>query len=169
MLAATAVVLDVDEDAGPLADLLGQEQVDEVLEGGKALALAPDERPERLLLVAFTDDVEAVRLAGLDLDEDVEIELRHELLEDLLRRGHGLGRDLGGLWALDVRGDARGRDFRQLLGGQRSLRRGPVVVLARAAPAAVGPWAAVSVAVETTSARAALGSAAAWPSGRRMP
>ena len=119
-LAPAAVVLDVDEDARPGAHLLGQHQVDEVLEGRQALALAADERPERLLLVAVGDDVEAARLAGLDLDADVEPEVAHQLLEDRLAGGEGLGRRLGGLevGAFGGQRAASGGDLGGLGGGQ---------------------------------------------------
>ena len=52
--------------------------------------------PEGFLLVAVGDDVEAARLAGLDLDADVEPEMEHQLLEDRLAGGEGLGRRFGG-------------------------------------------------------------------------
>ena len=62
---------------------------------GIIVDLATDERAERLLLVTVGDDVEAARLAGLDLDPDVEPEMAHQLLEDRLARGKSLGRGLG--------------------------------------------------------------------------
>ena len=52
-LAPAAVVLDVDEDARPVAHLLAEHEVDEVLEGRQALALAADEGAEGLLRVAL--------------------------------------------------------------------------------------------------------------------
>ena len=67
-LAPAAVVLDVDEDAGPRAHLPREHQVHEVLQRRQALALAPDERAELLALVAVAEDVEPARLAGLDVD-----------------------------------------------------------------------------------------------------
>src|SRR4051812_33547533 len=112
-LAATAVVLDVDQHAGPGAHLLRQHQVDEVLERGQPLALAADEGAQSVLLVAVADNVEAARLAGLDLHADVEAEETHELLEDVLARGENLGRGLGGLEICAFRREraARGRDL----------------------------------------------------------
>ena len=134
-LAPAAVVLDVDEDAGPGAHLLGEHQVDQVLERGQALALAPDERAEGLLLVAVGDDVEPARLAGLDLDADVEAEVAHELLEDGLAGGERLGRCLGGLEVGAFGGEraARGGDLGGLGRGQvgrAAAGRGAVAVVA---------------------------------------
>ena len=96
-LAAAAVVLDVDEDAGPAAHPAREHQVHEVLERREPLALAPDERAEGFLLVALADHVEAARLAGSTSTAHVEAEMAHELLEDLLAGREGLGRGLGGL------------------------------------------------------------------------
>src|SRR5664280_1575104 len=75
-IAAAAVALDVDEDAGPLAHLAREHEVHDVLEGGKPLALPADEG---------ADDVEAVGLAGLDVDRDREPHVLHELLEQLMQ------------------------------------------------------------------------------------
>ena len=80
-----------------------------MLEGGQPLALATDEGAERLLLVTVGHDVEPARLAGLDLDADVEPEVPHQALEDRLAGREGLGRRLGGLQVGS-------------LGGQRSAR-----------------------------------------------
>jgi len=96
-LAPATVVLDIDEDPGPGPHLLREHQVDEVLQGGEALALAPDERPEGFLLVVVGNHVEPARLAGLDLDADIEPEVLHQLLEDRLAGRERLGRCLGRL------------------------------------------------------------------------
>src|SRR5207245_7040624 len=81
---AAPIVLDVDEDSSPAAHPPREHEVDQVLEGREPLALAADERAERLLLGSLAHDVEAARLAGLDLDANVEAEMTHELLEDCL-------------------------------------------------------------------------------------
>ena len=47
--------------------------------------------------VGVADDVETARVAGVDVDPDVEPEMAHELLEDLPPGGERLGRRLGGL------------------------------------------------------------------------
>ena len=97
-LAAPAIVLDVDEHAGPLAGPAREHQVHEVLEGRQALALAADERPEGLAVRAVADDVEPAGLALADLDRDAfEAEVAHQRLEDLATRGERLGRGLRGL------------------------------------------------------------------------
>ena len=86
-LAAAAIVLDVDEHARPLAGAPGEHQVDEVLERGQALALAPDQRPQGLAIGAVADDVQPAGLAFADLDRDaLEAEVTHERLEDVLAR-----------------------------------------------------------------------------------
>src|SRR6185503_13083696 len=67
-LAATAIVLDVDQHPRPLPGLPGEEQVHEMLERGQALALAPDERAQGIAVGLAGDDVEPARLALADLD-----------------------------------------------------------------------------------------------------
>src|SRR4029079_1673774 len=131
-LAASAIVLDVDEDAGPLAHPAREHQVHEVLQRREALALAPDERSERLVPVLVADDVEAARVARLNLDPDVEPEVSHQLLEDLLAGGERLGRRLGGLELGALGGDraARRRHEGRFVWAER--RRRPLVA-ARAA------------------------------------
>ena len=84
-LAAAPVVLDVHEDAGPGAEPLREHQVDDVLEGREPLALPADQGAERLLLVALAGDVDPAGVARLDLDRDVEAEVLHQDVEDLLR------------------------------------------------------------------------------------
>jgi len=83
---------------------LDSRRLTRLLKGGEPLPLSSDQKaPQRFLLVAFADHVEAIRLACGYLDSNVELELGHELLEDLLGRGHCLGRDLSRLLALSVR------------------------------------------------------------------
>src|SRR3990172_5289010 len=96
-LAPAAVVLNIDEHAGPAADLLREHEVDEVLEGRKPFALTADERPEGLPLVALAGHVEPARFRRLDGHSDVEAHEVEELLEDDLARGERLRRRLGGL------------------------------------------------------------------------
>src|SRR4051812_4455373 len=84
-LAAAAIVLDVDEDACPGAHSPRQHQVDEVLQGGKPLTLAADQRAQRLaFLVVRAGDVDLGRLAGVDGHVGVVAHQPDELLEDLL-------------------------------------------------------------------------------------
>ena len=82
-----------------------------MLQGRQPLALAPDECAQRLALVSDGDHVQAVRLAGLDLDRHVEVELGHQLFEDLLGGRHRLRRDLGRFGSLGVGRDAGSRDL----------------------------------------------------------
>ena len=76
-----------------------------MLQGREALALATDERPQGFLLLAVTNHVEPARLAGLDLDTNVEPEVPHQLLEDLLAGLERLGRRLGCLELCAFRGE----------------------------------------------------------------
>ena len=131
-LAPTPVVLHVDEDAGPLAHPPRQHQVDQVLERRQAFALSADERTERLMAVLVANDVEPARVARLDLDADVEAEVAHQLLEDLLAGLEGLGRGLGRfeIGAFGSQRAAGGRQDRRDRGprrydGDRDARRGP--------------------------------------------
>ena len=94
-LAPASVILDIDEDPRPGTHLLRQHEVDQVLQRGEALSLATDESAEGLLLVTIGHDVESARLAGLDLDPNVEPEVAHQAFEDRLAGREGLGRRLG--------------------------------------------------------------------------
>src|SRR5205814_7729124 len=112
-LAPSAVILHVDADASPFAHPPRQHQVDEMLEGGQALALATDERAEGFSTIGVGDDVQAARIAGLDLDLDREADMAHQLFEDLLARGQCLGGRLGSLeiGPLGGKGPPRGLDL----------------------------------------------------------
>ena len=152
--APAPVVLDIDQDARPLADALRQQQIDEVLESGKPLALAPDQGSQGFLLVAFADHVQSVRFSGRDLDTDIEFELGHDLLEDFLGGGHGLGRDLGRLRAHRVRGTASGGDLGEFLGCQAGLGASSALMpRATIGPAATACRARAAVAIEVAAIR----------------
>ena len=148
-LATAPIVLDIDQDTGPGAHLLGEHQIDEVLERGQPLPLAPDERTERVAVVALGHDVEASRLARRDLDASVEAEVSHEGLEDPLTGGQRLGRGLGRFEIGTFRGDraARGRNLGGLGCGQVSRWRAPRAVVAAGSSiltrAVVATWAAI--------------------------
>ena len=148
ILATASVVLDIDEDPRPFADALRQQQVDEVLKGREALALASDQGAQSFFLVTLANNVQAIGLAGLDLDEDIEPKLRHELLEDLLRRRHGLRRYLGRFGMLGVRGAASGGNLGKLLGRQARLWATLSAVITRRP---IGTSATAAVAVETAA------------------
>jgi len=112
-----------------------------VLQGRQALALPPDQGPELVALALVAEDVEAARLAGLDVDAGGEADVRKELLEDHLAGGQRLGRRLGGLelGALGCDRAASGNDLGLLAGGQvRAAAAGPVVVAPRSAVVAAG-------------------------------
>jgi hypothetical protein len=112
-----------------------------VLQRGESLALAADQGAERLLLVAVADHVQAARLAGVDLDADLEAQVSHELLEDGLAGGERLGRRLGSL-ELGAFGGKRptGRRHLGLLGCGQA---GGTTIRARAG--GVGARAAVAI------------------------
>jgi len=76
-----------------------------VLQGRQALALAPDQGAEGLTLLALTEDVEAARLAHLELYANAEAHVDEELLEDDLPGSEGLGRGLGGFELGPLGGD----------------------------------------------------------------
>src|ERR1035437_5648860 len=150
VLATTSVVLDINEDPRPFADALREQQVDEMLQGGEAFAFTSDQGAQSLLLVSLPNNVQAVRLAGLDLHADIEPELRHELLKDLFRRRHGLWRDLGRLGPLGVRSDPSRSDLGKLLCRQAGLWAPLCAVITRP-PVGASATATVAVAVETVA------------------
>ena len=128
-LAPAAVVLDVDEDPCPFAHPPRQHQVDEVLQRREALALSPDESAECVVRVAVANDVEAARVARLDLDPNVKSEVPHQLLEDLATGGEGLRGCLGGLeiGSLCRNGTSRGGNLGRLICVQCGWARRSIV------------------------------------------
>jgi len=153
LLATAPVVLDINEDPRPFADAFREQQVDEMLQGRETFALASDEGAQSFLLVSLPNDVQAVRLASLDLDADIETELGHELLEDLFRSRHGLWRYFSRLGTLGVRSDASSSNLRQLIGRQAGLGATLRAVITRA-PIGASATAAVTVDAVATGARA---------------
>jgi hypothetical protein len=119
-LAATPIVLDVDQDPRPVAHAPRKHQVDEVLQGREAFALATDERAKRLAFLTRPDDVQPARLAGLDFYLDGEAKVRHQLLEDGLTRRECFGRRFGRLeiGAFRCQRAASSGDFRLFTRGE---------------------------------------------------
>ena len=155
VLATASVVLDINEDPRPFADALREQQVDEMLQGRQALALASDQGAQGLLLVSLPNNVQAVRLAGLDLNADIEPELGHELLEDLFCRRHSLWRDLSRFGPLGVRSDPSSSNLGEILGRQAGLRATLCTVITRP-PIGTSATAAIAVEMAATWARAAV-------------
>ena len=153
LLATAAVVLDINKDPRPFADAFGEQQVDEMLQGRETFALASDEGAQSFLLVSFANDVQAVRLASLDLDVDIETKLGHELLEDIFRSRHGLRSDLSRLGTLGVRSDASSSNLRKLICRQAGLGATLRAVITRP-PIGTSATAAVAVDAVATGARA---------------
>ena len=159
LLATAPVVLDINEDPRPFADAFREQQVDEMLQGRETFALASDEGAQSFLLVSLPNDVQAVRLASLDLDADIETELGHELLEDLFRSRHGLWRYFSRLGTLGVRSDASSSNLRQLIGRQAGLGATLRAVITRA-PIGASATAAVTVDAVATGVRATVATGA---------
>src|SRR5664279_2134790 len=155
VLATASVVLDINEDPRPFADALREQQVDEMLQGREAFALASDQGAQSLLLVSLPNNVQAVRLAGLDLNADIEPELGHELLEDLFRRRHSLWRDLSRFGPLGVRSDPSSSNLGEILGRQAGLRATLCTVITRP-PIGTSATAAIAVEMAATWARTAI-------------
>ena len=163
LLATAPVVLDINEDPRPFADAFREQQVDEMLQGRETFSLASDEGAQSFLLVSLPNDVQAVRLASLDLDADIETELGHELLEDLFRSRHGLWRYFSRLGTLGVRSDASSSNLRQLIGRQAGLGATLRAVITRPP---IGASATAAVEVAARGARGAVGTRARATVGR---
>jgi hypothetical protein len=155
LLATAAVVLDIHEDPRPFADALREQQVDEMLQGRETLALASDKGAQSFLFVSLPNNVQAVRLAGFDLDADIKAELGHELLEDLFRSRHGLWRYFCRLSTLGVRSDASSSYLGQLIGRQAGLGATLCAVITRR-PIGTSATAAIAVEMAATWARTAI-------------
>ena len=65
-----------------------------MLKRRKSLALAPDQRAERLVPVGIGDDVQPAGVARLHVNAHGEADVPHQLLENLLARGERFGRGL---------------------------------------------------------------------------
>jgi hypothetical protein len=137
-----------------------------MLQGRETFALASDEGAQSFLLVSLPNDVQAVRLASLDLDADIETELGHELLEDLFRSRHGLWRYFSRLGTLGVRSDASSSNLRQLIGRQAGLGATLRAVITRP-PIGASATAAVTVDAVATGARATVARGATVATGAR--
>src|SRR5450759_4301769 len=155
VLTTASVVLDINEDPRPFADALREQQIDEMLQGGEAFAFASDQGAQSLLLVSLPNNVQAVRLAGLDLNADIEPELGHELLEDLFCRRHSLWRDLSRFGPLGVRSDPSSSNLGEILGRQAGLRVTLCTVITRP-PIGTSATAAIAVEMAATWARTAI-------------
>src|SRR5450759_1801300 len=155
VLTTASVVLDINEDPRPFADALREQQIDEMLQGGEAFAFASDQGAQSLLLVSLPNNVQAVRLAGLDLNADIEPELGHELLEDLFCRRHSLWRDLSRFGPLGVRSDPSSSNLGEILGRQAGLRATLWTVITRP-PIGTSATAAIAVEMAATWARTAI-------------
>ena len=167
--AAAAVVLDVHEHTRPGIHLARQHQVDEVLQRREAFTLAADQGAQRLLLVPFAHHVEATGLARVHFDADVEPEVPHQLLEDLLAGLEGLRRRLRGLEIRAFRGkrSARCVDLLDLAGGQVQAATGAGAFASRTGTTgghrptvtATGPLASLAATTLATTATLGPGSA----------
>src|SRR5450756_1695835 len=110
-----------------------------MLEGGEPLPLATDERAKGLVLfVVGADHIEAIRLAGLDVDGDREAQVLHQLLEESLPCVKCGRRRLGGLELLALSHErASGLDLVGLAGGD-DRHAGSIVRAARGAVVPTG-------------------------------